>query len=123
MVERLENYGFEPHLVYPLRCKAITSARLKSDKVDAATIAQLLRAGLLPEAWLAPLEVRQQRALLRHRCQLVCLRTLLRNRVHAVLADYGCDRSGSYFIAPGRVWLDGLDLPDASAAWSTISWS
>ncbi|MGW2698455.1 hypothetical protein [Streptomyces sp. NPDC001296] len=42
------------------------------------------------------------------------LRTLLRNRVHAVLADYGCDRSGSYFTAPGRVWLDGLDLPDAS---------
>src|SRR6186997_2645915 len=108
LVELLEDYGFEPHLVHPLRCKAIASARLKNDKVDAATLAQLLRADLLPEAWIAPLEVRQQRALLRHRCQLVRLRTLLRNRVHAVLADHGCDRSGSCFTAPGRAWLEGL---------------
>jgi transposase len=114
LVELLEDYGFEPHLVHPLRCKAIASARLKNDKVDAATLAQLLRADLLPEAWIAPLQIRQQRALIRHRCQLVRLRTLLRNRVHAVLADHGCDRRGSYFTAPGRVWLDGLDLPDAS---------
>ena len=28
----LEDYGFEPHLVHPLRCKAIASARLKNDK-------------------------------------------------------------------------------------------
>jgi transposase len=114
LVELLEDYGFEPHLVHPLRCKAIASARLKNDKVDAATLAQLLRADLLPEAWIAPLQIRRQRALLRHRCQLVRLRTLLRNRVHAVLADHGCDRPGSYFTAPGRVWLDSLDLPDAS---------
>ncbi|WP_409473522.1 IS110 family transposase [Streptomyces sp. HC307] len=114
LVELLEDYGFEPHLVHPLRCKAIASARLKNDKVDAATLAQLLRADLLPEAWIAPLDVRQQRALLRHRCQLVRLRTLLRNRVHAVLADHGCDRPGGYFTAPGRAWLEGLDLPDAS---------
>ncbi|WP_409467772.1 IS110 family transposase [Streptomyces sp. HC307] len=114
LVQLLEDYGFEPHLVHPLRCKAIASARLKNDKVDAATLAQLLRADLLPEAWIAPLDVRQQRALVRHRCQLVRLRTLLRNRVHAVLADYGCDRPGSCFTAPGRIWLDSLDLPDAS---------
>jgi hypothetical protein len=31
-----EGYGFEAHLVHPLRCKAIASARLKNDKVDAA---------------------------------------------------------------------------------------
>jgi hypothetical protein len=54
----LEDYGFEAHLVHPLRCKAIASARLKNDKVDAAISAQLLRADLLPEAWLAPPEVR-----------------------------------------------------------------
>jgi hypothetical protein len=34
----------EPHLVHPSRCKVIASARLKNDKVDAATLAQLLRA-------------------------------------------------------------------------------
>ena len=46
----LEDYGFEAHMVHPLRCKAIASARLKNDKVDAAILAQLLRADLLPEA-------------------------------------------------------------------------
>ncbi|WP_369386343.1 transposase [Streptomyces sp. CG1] len=66
-VELLEDHGFEPHQVHPLLCKAIASARLKNDKVDAATLGQLLRADLLPEAWIAPLQVRRQRALLRHR--------------------------------------------------------
>jgi hypothetical protein len=44
LVQLLEDYGFDPHLVHPLRCKAIASARLKNDKVDAAILAQLLRA-------------------------------------------------------------------------------
>ena len=50
LVELLEDYGFAPHLARPSRCKAIASARLKNDKLD-AILAQLLRADLLPEAW------------------------------------------------------------------------
>jgi transposase len=100
--------------VHPLRCKAIASARLKNDKVDAATLAQLLRADLLPEAWIAPPEVRQLRALLRHRTGLVRLGTQQRNRIHAVVADFGYDRAGSYLSGPGRGWLAELDLPAAS---------
>jgi transposase len=111
----LEDYGFDPHLVHPLRCKAIASARLKNDKVDAAILAQLLRADLLPEAWIAPPAVRQLRALLRHRVALVRLRTLLRNRIHAILADHGHDRpGGGYWSGPGRAWLASLDLPAVS---------
>jgi hypothetical protein len=45
----------------------------REDKVDAAILAQLLRADLLPEAWLAPPQVRQLRALLRHRASLARL--------------------------------------------------
>ena len=71
LADLLEDYGFEAHLVHPLRCKAIASARLKNDKVDAAILAQLLRADLLPEAWIAPANVRQLRALIRHRISLV----------------------------------------------------
>ena len=111
LVELLEDYGFEPHLVHPLRCKAIASARLKNDKVDAAILAQLLRADLLPEAWIAPPKVRQLRALLRHRAGLVRLGTQQRNRIHAVAADHGYDRSASYWTGPGRGWLAELDLP------------
>jgi transposase len=114
LADLLQDYGFESHLVHPLRCKAIASARLKNDKVDAATLAQLLRADLLPEAWIAPAGVRQFRALLRHRVGLVRLRTMLQNRIHAVVADFGYDRAGSYLTGPGRGWLAGLELPAIS---------
>src|SRR6516162_3146059 len=114
LAELLEDYGFEAHLVHPLRCKAIASARLKNDKVDAAILAQLLRADLLPEAWIAPPEVRQLRALLRHRAQLVRLRTLLRNRIHAIVADHGYDRPSGCWTGPGRAWLASLELPAVS---------
>jgi len=114
LAELLEDYGFDAHLVHPLRCKAIASARLKNDKVDAAILAQLLRADLLPEAWIAPPAVRQLRALVRHRISLVRLGTQQRNRIHAVAADHGYDRSASYWTGPGRGWLAELDLPPAS---------
>jgi transposase len=58
--------------------------------------------------------VRQLRALLRHRTGLVRLGTQQRNRIHAVVADFGYDRSGSYLSGPGRGWLAGLDLPAVS---------
>jgi transposase len=77
-------------------------------------LAQLLRADLLPEAWIAPAKVRQLRALLRHRISLVRLGTQLRNRIHAVAADHGYDRSASYWTGPGRGWLAELELPAAS---------
>jgi len=92
----------------------VSSFKLKNDKVDAAILAQLLRADLLPEAQLAPPEVRQLRALLRHRARLVRLRTLLRNRIHAVLADHGPGRPQGCWSGPGRQWLAALQLPPAS---------
>jgi transposase len=86
----------------------------ENDKVDAAILAQLLRADLLPEAWIAPPVVRQLRALLRHRAQLVRVRTLLRNRIHAVVADYGYDRPSGCWSRAGRGWLACLELPAVS---------
>jgi transposase len=62
LVDLLDELELEPHLVHPSRCKAIASARLKNDKVDARTLAHLLRANLLPEAWIAPQPVRDLRA-------------------------------------------------------------
>jgi transposase len=114
LVELLEGYGFDPHLVHPLRCEAVASARLKNDKVDAAILAQLLRADPLPEAWIAPPAVRQLRALLRHRASLVRLATQLRNRIHVVVADFGYDRAGTCWTGPSRGWLAELELPPVS---------
>ena len=58
--------------------------------------------------------MRQLRALLRHRAQLVRLRTLLRNRIHAVLAGHGHDRPAGCWSGRGRAWLASLDLPAVS---------
>jgi transposase len=107
LVELLEELELElePHLVHPSRCKAIASAQLKNDKVDAATLVQLLRADLLPEAWIAPQQVRDLRALLRHRAGLVRLSTSCKNRVHAVLADRGIGEDrGLGPVGGGRGW-------------------
>jgi transposase len=73
LVELLADYRFAPHLVHPLRCKAIARRGWRTTRAGAAILAQLLRADLLPEAWIAPPPVRQLRALLRHRVALVWL--------------------------------------------------
>jgi transposase len=116
LVDLLEELELEPHLVHPSRCKAIASARLKNDKVDAVTLAQLLRADLLPEAWIAPQATRELRALLRHRASLVRLSTLCKNRIHAVLADRGIGEDRVLWTGPGRAWLADLALPPTPRA-------
>jgi transposase len=83
----------------------------RNDKVDAATLAQLLRADLLPEAGIAPQQVRDLRTLLRHRASLVRLSTLLKNRMHGVLADRGIGEDRGLWTGPGRAWLADLELP------------
>jgi transposase len=113
LADLLDELGLEAHLVHPSRCKAIASARLKDDRVDARTLAHLLRADLLPEAWIAPQAVREQRALLRHRAALVRMAVTLKCRVHAVLADRGVRVEGRLWGPAGRATLAALDLPAA----------
>src|SRR6266511_3135924 len=63
-----------------------------------------------------PPEIRDLRALLRHRASLVRLATGLKNRVHAVLADRGIPPRSSLWATPGRTWLAALDLPPTPRA-------
>jgi transposase len=117
LAELLDDWGLEAHLAHAKACKAIASARLKNDKVDARTLAHLLRADLLPEAWIAPREVRDLRALLRHRVSLVRLSTTLKNRIHSVLADRGIRREvDDLWTKPSRQWLASLELPHLQQA-------
>ncbi|MGH9892698.1 MAG: IS110 family transposase [bacterium] len=117
LAELLEELGLDAHLANPGRCKAIASARLKNDKVDARMLAHLLRADLLAEAWIAPKDVRDQRALLRHRISLVRMRSSLQARIHAVLADAGIREDlDSLWTRQGRAWLASVELPAARRA-------
>src|ERR1700736_471230 len=102
-------------MAHPLAAKAIANARVKNDAVDAKTLAQLLRAGMLPEAWAAPLEVREARRLVRMRTSLVRMRSRIRAQVHAVLAEHGVVTPMSdLFGKEGRRLLDELRLPELS---------
>jgi transposase len=111
LAELLEREGRELHLAHPLRTKAIASARVKTDAVDACTLAQLLRADLLPEAYVAPRELRDLRDLLRQRFVLTQMRTALKNRVHALIARQGVQHGHSKLLGPGgRAFLAELEL-------------
>ena len=112
LADVLQDAGYELHLAHPLRTKAIASARVKTDAVDARTLAHLLRADLLPEAYIAPREIRELRDLLRHRVALTRMRSALKNRVGAILAKHGIQRPYSDLFGPGGTrFLAELELP------------
>jgi transposase len=99
-------------LAHPLRVKAIASAKVKTDRIDADTLAQLLRADLIPTAYAPPREIRDQRDWLRSRAAVVGMATQLKNRIHALLAKDGFDSPKTdLFGVAGRKWLRELHLP------------
>jgi transposase len=113
LAELLDEAGYDVHLAHPLRTRAIAAARVKTDAVDAKTLAHLLRTGLLPEAYIAPPELRDLRELLRHRAGLTRMRTSVKNRVHALLARQGIlPEHTDLFGKAGREFLAELELPD-----------
>ena len=85
----LAEAGARVHLAHPLGVKGFAYRRVKNDVRDAADLADLLRMGRLPEAWLAPPPVRELRELVRHRAKLVVVRSGFKAGVHAILAKQG----------------------------------
>ena len=112
--DALEQSGAVVHLAHPLGVKMFEVRRVKNDVKDATDLADLLRMGRLPEAWIAPPAVRELRELVRHRAKLVGLRTNLKCQVHAVLASAGIAVPMSdLFGVEGNALLDRVVLPQA----------
>lgn len=110
----LADAGIPAHMAHPLATKAISSARVKNDSVDAKTLAHLLRTNLLPEGWIAPPEVREARRLVRMRTSIVRIRSRLQCQVHALLADQGVFPQLDHLFGPlGRALLADVGLPEA----------
>jgi transposase len=108
--------GAEVHLAHPLGVRGFAYRRVKNDERDAADLADLLRMGRLPEAWIAPPAVRELRELTRYRHKLVRLRTSCKDQVHAILAKLGIPVTCTdIFGVWGSTWLDGLELPQPYA--------
>jgi transposase len=112
----LQACGARVHLAHPLGVKMFGYQRVKTDARDSTNLAELLRMGRLPEAWLAPPAVRELRELVRYRAKLVALRSGLKAQVHAVLAKQGVRVPMSdLFGVTGTRLLDGLGLEHAYA--------
>jgi transposase len=116
-VDALQAAGANVHLAHPLGVKAFEYRRVKNDFRDARDLADLMRMGRLPEAWIAPPATRELRELVRHRAKLVGLRSHCKAQIHAVLAKCGIQvLMSDLFGVAGIELLNGLDLPKPYAA-------
>jgi transposase len=101
----------------PLKTKAIAEASIKTDKVDARVLAQLLRCNFLPSVWQPGPAVEHSRAVAARRKSLVRGRTAIRNRIHSVLAArLIVEPPGEPFSARWLTWLRSIKLDDAGRA-------
>src|SRR6266849_4991731 len=97
----------------PRKTRAIAEAKVKTDKVDARILAQLLAADFLPETWVADDRTRMLRRLVMRRTHLVKQRTRLKNQPHGVLSRNfvsTCPHA-DLFSGVGRRWLATQSLP------------
>ena len=116
-VDLLQRLGCDVVLSNPKQTKAIASARLKNDRVDACILASLLKGRLLPTVWIPPPALRDQRELLRHRWRLVRMRTSLKNALNSLVAKHNLRPPGrSLFTKEGLSWLGQIPL-DEGAGW------
>lgn len=98
----------------PLQVKAIAHAHVKTDKVDAGTLASLYAAGYLPEIWMPDAATERLRRLVARRHQVVRHRTRIKNEVHAILHAHLipiCPHA-DLFGGRGRAWLEHQPLPE-----------
>jgi transposase len=95
----------------PLKTKAIAEANVKTDKVDARVLADLLRCNYLPSVWVPTPDIEDSRALAARRTALVHQRTSIRNRIHSVLARrLIAAPGGDLFSVKGLAWLEKLEV-------------
>ena len=111
----LQAEGANVHLVHPLGLHWDTR-RVKNDERDATELAHRLRRDDLPEAWIAPPELRELRELVRYRAKLVSLRTSAKAQVHGVMAKAGIlPAYGAMFGPAGQALLDQMPFEGAYA--------
>ena len=108
----------EPHVAEvvganPMQVRAICHAKVKNDRFDARTLAELLAVDLIPRVWVSDERTRALRRLTSRRAQLVRQRTRVKNEVSAVLVRNlkGRPPASDLFGKRGRRWLDELELP------------
>ena len=91
-------------MAHPAYVKPFAKKHVKTDKVDARVLAQLLRMDYLPESYVPGKEIRDLRVLVRHRASPLRLRTSIKNRVHALLTSEGVQTLEVSDLLEGKGW-------------------
>ena len=112
VAERLRPHVARVLVSNPMATKAIAQAKVKTDKVDAYVLAQLLRCDFLPEVWQPDVATRRLRELTGRRSALVGQRTRMRNRIHSVLATRLIEPPLRLFSGEGLQWLGTVELDE-----------
>lgn len=107
--DMLEEIGIDTKLANPYKTRIIAEAKIKSDKLDARILSDLLRTDLIYESYVPKQMDRDKRSLVRHRITLSRTKTKLINKVHSILDkyDYQTDLT-DIFGKSGIVWLKSL---------------
>jgi transposase len=109
----IEARGHDVKVAHPLKVKALTAGRAKTDKNDAEMLAELLRLNAIPESYIPPKELRELRELTRFRQSLVRNSRTIKNQIHAILAMRGIKAPPtlrSSFSKKHVKWLRSLDI-------------
>jgi transposase len=101
----------------PMKTRAIAEAKVKTDKVDAQVLAQLLAADYLPSVWIADEQTQALRRQVGRRAHIVRQRTRLKNQVQSILHRNLVPRPpvADLFGIKGRCWLANQPLPPDEA--------
>jgi transposase len=89
----------------PVKTKAIASAKVKTDRLDALMLANLLRGGYIAESYVPPRRIMDLREMVRYRAGLVRIRTSLKNKTHGHLLMRGVKIEGTPF---SKAYVDKL---------------
>ncbi len=109
--DMLEEMKYETKLANPTKTRAIAEARIKTDSIDADTLADLLRANLVAESYVPSKEIRNLRNIMRQRKTIVKGQTQIKNKLHSVLLMNGiklpyitlCDKAMQWMIEEIKV--------------------
>lgn len=111
LCDLLRSLGVTIVLAHAKYLKAISYAKVKTDAVDAQTLAQLLRMGYVPEAHQLPPEYRAMRDLLRQRMVMEHKRTNMIQRIASILAQFNIHVDVSPSVTAFATFLERCDLP------------
>jgi len=110
-LQLLDELGITYRVGHPATIRKAETRKQKHDRRDAALLLQLLAEHRFPAIWMPSTELRDLRALLRHRHQWVRMRTRVQNNLHAIVLGSGVQRGHALWNRDGQAMLVSLPLP------------